>query len=132
MARKQRRRPDAGMYEDEHYRADIIPSPAGPTIEIYSKPHHDLLFKASQEGLKINCKLHKNEHLLSWSVYPIRLLGAPLYHVTCMDGRTLIHALNVIFRDPQNGADGAYNMLTLTSNDIELIDKLRDAFTSEI
>lgn len=69
MARKQRRQPETGMYEDEHYRADVAPSPGDPIIEIYSKPHQELVFKASREGLFFWCKRCRESHLLSWDDY---------------------------------------------------------------
>ena len=133
MPRKpKRRRPDSGMYEDEHFRVDAVPTPGDPVLEIYSKPYHKLLFKATRLGLLFRCKRHDGEeHLLSWGMYDIRLLGAPLYHVTCMDGRTVIHALNVLFSDKSGGVDGAYNMCTLENGEIELIDKISDALTSK-
>ncbi len=119
---KQRRRPEASMYEDEHFRADVLPSPAGPTIEIYAKPHHKLLFKASHEGLFFWCKRCRDEHLLRWEGYDVWAAAPHIMLRVCP-----------VLQESDEVTSGqswkTYILQTLTQDAIEVIARLRDALT---
>jgi hypothetical protein len=123
--RKQRHRPAAGIevvYEDERCSAialDVPISPPAPVVQVYAKPHHDLLFCAFSVGLLFKCKRCRREDLLGWDQYNRRLqANEPPYHVLCTQ---IGHTWIVQADEPIPKHLKAYKIYTLTGDDVELI-----------
>jgi len=157
MPRKQKwRRPTAAVevvVEADRYAAVKFSDPTysdSGLIQVYSKPHHDPLFKAWCSRLGFDCKRCKTMHYLSWDNYCREIARegmTPPYHVLCTEvvGVELVRAdeqipnylkgftLGEMERDPEAFVEAppayrkAYRIFTIEADMISLLENIAAA-----